>query len=217
MLRSAQRKTFLLITVTVIMLACVPTLAPASTPIPTFDPNSIARSIEETMNAAAAQTQVFITPSATATFTPTSTKTPSITPSPTNTFIFIYSTPTKLATPTFSTSQPGQTDYACVMIAQTPEDNSLIGAGVFFSIRWQVKNTGLAVWDSNNMDYRYKSGTKMHSKPAYDLYKDISPGDVADIIVDMTAPTTPGTYAATWKLRAGKTEFCTMTVAIVIK
>lgn len=217
MTRRTRRNTFLLITATAIMLACMPTLAPASTPIPTFDPNSINTRIVETANAAATQTHIYTTPSATPTFTSTPTKTPSITPSPTNTFLYIYSTPTATATPTFSTSQPGVTDYACILISQSPEDNSEIGAGAFFSVRWQVKNTGTATWKTNDVDYRYKSGTKMHQKPAYDLYKDVAPDEVADVIVDMTAPTSPGTYAATWKMRVGKKDYCTLTVTIIIK
>jgi hypothetical protein len=198
-----------------VMLACMPSLAPAPTPLPTFDPNALGTNIAETANAAASQTQVFITPSATPTFTPTVTRTPSDTPTPTPTFLFVL--PTIALTSTFVTGQPGATDYACTVLAQAPEDNSLIGPGALFSVRWQVKNTGAVAWDANSVDYRYKSGTKMHMKPMYDLYKSVMPGDVADIIVDMTSPANPDVYTTTWKMRVGKMEFCTLTLTINVK
>ena len=214
MIRRAHKKVFLLITAAAIMLACVPTFAPASTPIPTFDPNSVNTSIVQTANAAATQTMLYTTPSLTPTFTSTSTKTPSATPTPTNTFLYLVFSPTASITLTFT--KPPTIEYACELISQSPEDNSLVGAGAFFSVRWQVKNTGTAVWNANNIDYRYKSGTKMHKQDVFDLYKNIAFGEVADIIVDMTAPTKPGKYSTTWKLRVGKTEFCTLTLTINI-
>jgi hypothetical protein len=216
MIRRTQKHILFLVTAAAIVLACMPTLAPAPTPIPTFDPNSLGTFIAETANAAASQTQVFITPSATSTFTPTPTKTPSDTPTPTQTFIYVIST--KTTTPTVATGPAGgSADYACTILAQSPENNSILTTGSVFAVRWQVKNTGLVIWDSNNIDYRYKSGTKMHMKPAYDLYKNVPAGEVADIIVDMKAPATPDTYTTTWKLRMGKTEFCTMTLTIIVQ
>jgi hypothetical protein len=130
----------------------------------------------------------------------------------------LYLIPTIASTATFATGQTGGTiDYACQVLAQAPEDNSVLGAGSLFSVRWQVKNTGTTVWNANEIDYRYKSGTKMHLKPAYDLYKNVAVGEVADIIADMTAPTTPGIYLTTWRMRVGKKEFCTMTLTINVK
>lgn len=214
MIRRTPKNAILLIMATVIMLACVPTFAPAYTPIPTFDPNSINTSIVETVNAAVMQTGLFTTPTLTPTFTATPTKTPSETPTPTNTFLFILSSPT--ASKTITPTKQATTDYACTLVSQSPEDNSVVGAGAPFSVRWQVKNTGIALWDSNNVDYRYKSGTKMHQQAAYDLYKSIASSEVADIIVDMTAPTTSGKYSTAWVVRTGKREFCKLTLTIVV-
>lgn len=209
-------KTAFLFVIVVATLACMPTFAPAPTPLPTFDPNSLYTLIAETANAAATQTQMFITPSATPTFTPTATKTPSETPSPTPTFIFVLPTITPSSLP-FGSDKPASTDFACAVLAQAPQDNSLIAPGSLFSARWQVKNTGKVAWEANNVDYRYKSGTKLHVQPAYDLYKNVAPGDIADIIVDMKAPGDPGIYLTTWKMRSGKVEFCTMTLTINVK
>jgi len=215
MIRSARKKTIFLIATAIIMLACVPTLAPAPTPFPTFDPNSLGTFIVETANAAATQTELVITPSATPTFTHTPTKTPSDTPTPTATFLYLI--PTQAATVTLSNNQSANVNYACSVLAQSPADNSLIGPGSPFSVRWQVKNIGLVAWESSNIDYRYKSGAKMHVQPAYDLYKNAAIDDVVDIIVDMTAPTTPGSYTTSWRMRAGKQEFCPLSLTINVK
>lgn len=215
MRQSATRNLFLIAAATIVALACVPTLAPAPTPFPTFDETLLGTYIAETANAAATETQVFITPSATPTFTPTPTKTPSATPSPTPTFLYIVPSitmsPTVVAGPS-----PDSLDYVCVLLGQSPADNSLIPAGSPFSVRWQVKNTGQATWDLNNTDFRYKSGTKMHQQPGYDLYKNVGQNEVIDLIVDMTAPSTPGKYSTAWRLHVGKKEFCPVSVTVTV-
>lgn len=215
MIRRDPKKNIYLVLAAIILLACMPTLAPAPTPLPPFDPNALGTFIVETQNAAASQTQVFVTPSATLTFTPTPSRTPSDTPTPTPTFLYLIASITP--TVTFATGKPGTTDYACTILAQAPIDNSLIAPGSLFSVRWQVQNSGSVAWDHNSIDYRYKSGTKMHMKPAYDLYKSIEPGGVADLIVDMTAPATPGLYTTGWKLRVGKVEFCSLSLTVNVK
>ncbi len=215
MIRRAQKNVIFLLVATAIILACVPTLAPASTPIPTFDPNSISTSIVETVNAAATQTGLFTTPTSTPTFTFTPTRTPSETPTPTNTFVFILFSPTASNTIT-PTKQPAG-NYECTLVSQSPEDNSIIGTNALFSMHWQVKNTGTLVWDSNNADYHYKSGAKLHKQPAYDLPKDVPPDKGIDIVVDMAAPAAIGKYSTTWAIGIGKKEFCKVSLTIKVK
>ncbi len=209
-------KTAVLFLLALTALACVPTFAPAPTPLPTFDPNSLYTEIAQTANAAATQTQMFITPSATPTFTPPPTKTPSETPTPSPTFIFILPTATPSEQP-FGVNKPAGTDYACTLLAQSPQDNSLIPAGSLFSVRWQVQNTGKLAWEGQNVDFLYASGTKMHMQPAYDLYKNVAPGEIVDLIVDMKAPGDPGLYTTKWRLRSGKTYFCSVSVTVNVK
>jgi hypothetical protein len=142
------------------------------------------------------------------------TKTPSETPTPTNTFLYVLYSPT--ASKTFTPTKQPTDDYACALMSQTPEDNSQIGAGTPFSVRWQVKNIGTITWDSGNVDYRYKNGAKMYNQLAYDLNKSIPTGEVADIVVDMTAPAKPGKYETIWVMRFGKREFCKLTLTIKV-
>lgn len=198
---------------TVLVLACAtPALAPASAPIPTFDPNSIDLAIAQTANAAATQTAQMLPPTLTSTVTPIPTNTNTETPTPT--FLFILATPTvPSATPTLGTPD---LDFACRIDAQTPPNNSGVTKGADFEARWQVTNIGKKVWSSDNVDYRYTSGDKFHKAAIYDLNNSISPGGTTEIIVAMTAPADPGTYTTTWKITSGKTRFCTMNLTIVV-
>ncbi len=221
MLRRNQRTVFLVIT-TLIMLACVPSLSPAAPQLPTYDPNSIYTSIAETAGAAASQTAVFIPPTLTPTVTSLPTRTPTITPTSTPTFIFLLESPTSIgggSTPGASgTSTGSDKEYACELVSQSPEDNSKIAPGTDFEVRWQVRNIGTKTWASANIDYRYASGAKLHvDSGIYDLYKDIAPGDMADIIVRMRAPGDKDSYTTVWQIRIGKTEFCKLTLTINVK
>lgn len=191
-------------------LACAPALTPSVSP--TLDPASINTVIAETAAAAATQTAFVLPPTLTPTLTPPPTNTPTITPTATATFIFRIFTPT-VPTPT----PPPTADFACEIVSQFPPNEVIFGPGADFDTRWQVINTGREVWDRNSTDYRYVSGDKLHKHPLYDLSKTISPGGMADIIVDMVAPSAAGTYSTTWRIRVGKTEFCTMKLTIVVK
>jgi hypothetical protein len=207
---------------TATLLACViPGLAPVSAPIPTFDPNSINTSIAATAGAAASQTAAFLPLTLTPTVTSLPTQTASITPTPTATFVFQINTPagqdSTPGTPTSGTAEAAK-EYACELVTQAPEDNSTLAPRIDFEVRWQVKNTGTLTWDSNNIDYRYASGDKLHtSSGIYDMYKNIPPQEMADIIVKMRSPGDPGTYSTVWKIRIGKTEFCKLSLTIVVK
>ncbi len=194
-------------------LACAPAFAPAFTPVPTFDVNSVGTAIVETANAAATQTQFFITPTATPTFTLTPTKTPTETITPSPTFIFILNSPTPSATP-LPAGSTRNTPYACELVSQTPEDNSIMLRGAPFSMSWVIRNVGTTNWVNGSIDYLYKSGDKLHLQAAYDLRQDVSMKGVVEIKVGMAAPNEPGTYQTTWTLRAGKREFCRLTLTI---
>ena len=199
-----------LVFLTVLMLACAPLATPYAPP--TFDLLQVNTIIAETAGAAATQTFVLLP---TVTITPTFTRVPSETPSPTNTIIFSFATstpiPSETPVPTKS-SDP----YACVVLSQTPADGTSFVPGLAFQARWQVKNIGLEVWGVNTADYRYVGGDKFHKAPVYDMPTSVPPGEKADITVEMWAPMDPGNYTTTWKIKVGKTEFCTMKLNITV-
>lgn len=198
-----------------VVLACaVPAFGPAPTsvPVPAFDPNAINTVIALTANSAATQTAQMLPPTWTPTFTPSPTATVTDTPSPT--FIFL------LATPTVPSNTPvvqrSDLDYDCRVDSQTPADNSVFARGADFETRWTVKNIGQKAWSSESADYRYVNGDKLHKTAVYDLDHSIPPDGGTEIVVAMRAPSEPGTYKTTWKIKTGKTEFCTMRLTILV-
>jgi len=193
----------------ILLLAC----APFATPIapPTIDLLSIDTSIAQTAGAAATQTFILLpTLTITPTFTPVSTEIPSSTP----TFIFILPTSTvPSSTPTLGlSSEP----YNCLVLSQSPADDASFAAGINFQARWQVRNIGTQTWGVNSADIRYSSGTKFHRTPILDMNKAVPSGEEIDIFVEMWAPVDPGTYTTTWKIKVGKTEFCSMKLKIIV-
>ncbi|MBI2331088.1 MAG: hypothetical protein HYU84_02755, partial [Chloroflexi bacterium] len=84
-----NHRTILTVIATILILACMPTLGPATTPIPTFDANAPLTAIVLTAGAAATQTALNAPPTATPTVP---THTPFPTPTATATFLFFVPT-----------------------------------------------------------------------------------------------------------------------------
>jgi len=194
-------------------------VSPATTPLPGL----IETSIVQTVAAAQTQTALFLPlPTLTPTETPLPTNTLTETPTPTATIVFIFptSTRTRTATPTDDgTSDDGLSDedLACRLISRNPVNNQVFNPKTDFDARWVIENTGRRTWSSDNVDYIYYSGTKMHKEPAYDLSQNVAQGDSVTIIVDMVAPKKEGNYSTTWILKIASIEFCKIQLSIVVK
>lgn len=168
--------------------------------------------IVKTADAAFTQTARAISPTATFSQTPPPTKTSTVTPTPTATVIF--STWTPIAPPTEPVIMTGD-DYACTIASSSPGGS--IAPRTDFDAKWVVYNTGKKSWDRNNTDYYYSSGARMHKKAAYDLPKNVDPGEKVSLVVDMIAPKNTGEYRVVWRLRVGKTQFCNMELNVTVK
>jgi hypothetical protein len=195
-----------------VMLACAPALVPAS--VPTFDPNTIKTSIVQTADAAATQTALIAPLLSTSTGTTQPTPTASITPTATVTFIFILFTPTVPS----NTPEPQMSDepFSCQVLSKNPPDDFHVAPNKDFDMSWHVMNNGTNAWDSNNTDYRFRSGNKLHKAAAYDLETTVPSGGQVDLKVAMKAPQAGGTYSTTWMIRIGQTEFCRMGITILV-
>lgn len=206
-----------LLAIAVLMLACVlPSLAPTPAPLPTFDPNSLYTAIVETANAAATQTALKLPPTYTPTVTIAPTKTPTVTPSPTATFYFVVATIT--VPPTQIPLGVSEQRYDCQIISQTPANNSVIAKSSVFEARWVVANIGKSGWDSNNADYHYTGGSRLHQGGIVrDLESSVSPGNTIELVISMQSPAEAGTYSTSWKLNVGKNEFCPLDLTIVVE
>ncbi|MFN3490668.1 MAG: NBR1-Ig-like domain-containing protein [Anaerolineales bacterium] len=206
-----RKKTLTILFSLALTLACVPTLPTTSAPIPTFDLNAPLTAIVLTANAAAAQTQQFAPPTLTATATPTRTPLPTETITPT----FVFFLPTSTVPPTQIPAGSSGKDLDCQIISQDPPENALITMQSQFTAKWIVANVGLKTWPSDNTDYRYFSGDKLHLQPIYDFEKNIAAGDRVELTVAMQAPSQPGVYSTIWRITIGQESFCNMKITII--
>ncbi len=153
------------------------------------------------------------TPEPTYTAAPTETPLPSFTPAPptltpTNTLIPWTNTPAATSTPA----------YQCKIDEQGPGfgDDFLVNAP--FDGRWKVTNTSSTTWKANETDFKYLSGTKFQDNvDALDLTADVAKDGSYTVIIDMTAPTTPGRYSATWGFVQGGSVVCLVGLTIDVK
>jgi len=137
--------------------------------------------------------------------------------SPTPSIPTLTNTPT-VVTPTVRPSSTATAaPFACQITKQVPENGKTFKPDADFDAVWTVKNIGTAIWDENEVDYKYESGDKFHQNEIYDLQKSVKPGESIDLIVDMRAPDEEGDYDTTWVLRRGSHTLCTLKVEIEVK
>ncbi len=197
-----------------VVLACAPALpsAPASETLPTFDPNSLQTAIVQTAAAAATQTAFMASP----TPTPTSSPPPPHTPTETATPTFLFLLPTLTFTITPVTIVPSNAEFACQIVSQTPSNDSRVNRNETFDVTWRVVNVGTRNWDRGSTDFLYVSGARMHLQPLYDFEVSVAKLASVELTVSMQAPSEPGNYTTTWRIRYGNTTFCPMTLDIIV-
>ncbi|MBE0682789.1 MAG: hypothetical protein IH589_12840 [Anaerolineales bacterium] len=116
------------------------------------------------------------------TVTPTVTGTP---PTP---------TPTKSVTPV-----PSACDRAQFIADVTVPDGTSFAPGIGFSKTWRLKNIGTCTW--TNYSLIFDSGEKMGGPDSALIPTSVAPGQTVDITIQLTSPTTAGTYRGYWKLK----------------
>jgi len=83
----------------------------------------------------------------------------------------------------------------------TVEDGTEMIPGETFTKTWQVRNEGLCTWTSG-YELVFDTGDIMDgpsSKPLTSF--SVPTGDILDVAVELTAPSTPGTYRGVWQIR----------------
>jgi len=114
------------------------------------------------------------------------------------------------------TDAPDPCLYAA-MVSETIPDNTKYSAGATFTKSWTLKNTGTCDW---NTDYRlsYKSGKQMAAVDYVKISAETDFGETIKISVDMTAPSTAGTYKGIWQMETNKgVKFGQVWVQIVVE
>jgi uncharacterized protein YkwD len=90
------------------------------------------------------------------------------------------------------TNAPGCTNSAAFVTDVTIPDNTVVDAGKPFTKTWRISNTGTCIWAGDYV-LKYYSQDRMGAPNSVPL--DITyPGQIADISVELTAPSNPGTY-----------------------
>jgi hypothetical protein len=194
-----------------------PTAAASPTAVPSVDPLIIASTVSAARTESVATAYAQLTEAVTATPLPSdtvqATETPTFTPVP----------PTPTASRTLApfwtaTVLATQGAFQCSITSQSPKSGESLTAGSDFDLAVTLKNTGTEKWSTDNIDFRYLSGTKFQKKVnAIDLPSNVDTGDSIDLVVDMVAGTDTGTHEASWGLVNGSTTFCTVNISVKVK
>ena len=174
---------------TLILLMAALLLTACNTPAaePTLDNASIiATSIQQTMQSVQGTQAAQATPTTGATAT-----SPVIgTGAPT---IAIVSPPTAIPSP-MSTNC-----LVAGLVSETIPDNSLVPKGVKFTKTWRVINGGTCAW-STAYKFVFVSGYDLGATKEIKIPENVPPGGITNISLEMTAPTSDGTYIGNWML-----------------
>lgn len=103
-------------------------------------------------------------------------------------------------TPTVTgTIQPNACDRAQFIADVTVKDGTAFAPGIGFSKTWRLKNIGTCTW--TNYSIMFDTGEKMGGPDSALIPTTVAPGQTVDITLNLTSPTTAGTYRGYWKLK----------------
>lgn len=124
---------------------------------------------------------------------------PGQTPQPTSTST--GEPPVDIPTPT-PTAPPstGCIDRFTFVQDVTVPDNTRVSPGTSFVKTWRVRNAGTCTW---NADYAlvFVRDNRLGGPLSVAVPHRVEPGEAVDLSVNLVAPTTPGTYRGTWRMR----------------
>lgn len=101
----------------------------------------------------------------------------------------------------------------------TIPDNAVLQPGVNFEKVWRVQNTGSCTWDEG-YTLAFVAGDQALDPENYVIESSedfVAGGETADIGVNLTAPTTPGVYSATWRMQTDNGVFFGTMLTVVIE
>ncbi len=102
-----------------------------------------------------------------------------------------------------ATKQPEDQCLWATFISETIPDGTDFSTGESFTKTWTLRNDGYCDW---NDEYHliFKSGTQMDGPDDYVFGIEIDPGEEITLSLDLTAPSTAGTYTGYWQLETNK-------------
>ncbi len=185
---------------------------------PTPDANAIFTAAAETVAAQLSQTAA-AKPTNTNTVQPTSTNT--IVPTRSNQTITLPALPGPGSTlpglstaqiPALSTAtrQPVSTGDKCEWQRNDPADGAVFNPKDSFDLVYSLKNTGTSTW-TTSYKLRYYVGDYFTDAREFNLKETVAPGQIGRAVADATAPSTAGTYKATFVLTNDQgVNFCVL-------
>ena len=130
---------------------------------------------------------------------PSHTPTPTATPSPTETSTPAPSdTPATPLAPTTG-SLPESSCYSLAFVADvTIPDNTNMTPGQKFTKTWRVRNNGSCTWEAG-LKFNFTGGEGMGGT-SVTLQSVVKIGEETELSVQLTAPSTNGTYRGNWRM-----------------
>lgn len=184
-----SKKAYGIIGVTVCLFLLVACSSPTPSSTPTIDLNPFRTEVAATVLAEVTQNAV-LAPTTQVPPTATITESPSATPT-----AEISSTETVTATQVVATAT-GSLNLA-QWVSQSIPDDTEFSPGEAFTMTWRVRNAGTTTWTPEYM-LRFFAGNRFGAPEEVPLGQEVLPGGTVEISLDMTAPSTPGTYRSDW-------------------
>ena len=200
-----RNKFLLVLSASLLVLLALAACLPGLQAEPTLSPDLIgtlsAQTVEVRLTQIAQQTPAAPATQEPAAATPTVqvvTPTPSI---PTNTPV----PPTPTSIPTATQIPPTPTASIPCNAARfvkdvTVDDGTTFKPGQTFTKTWRMKNEGSCLWTA---DYAvvFVSGNSMSGPSSSKINATVKPGEMIDLSVNLTAPSSTGDYTGNWSLR----------------
>jgi hypothetical protein len=103
-------------------------------------------------------------------------------------------------------------------VSVSPEKTQTFAPYEHFDALWAVNNTSDQSWGDEAVDYEWIGGYELHTYDhIYDIPHTVEPDETIEIIVDMLAPGTAGTYKTQWALVKGRIILCLLPLTVNVK
>jgi hypothetical protein len=103
-------------------------------------------------------------------------------------------------TPTNTAIPPSSCDRAQFVADVTVPDGTVMLPGKAFTKTWRLKNIGQCTWSTAYQMF-FVSGSQMGGPNSLAFAKEVLPGQTWDFSVNLTAPTTAGSYRGYWMFK----------------
>jgi hypothetical protein len=104
----------------------------------------------------------------------------------------------------------------CVVKSAYPTASVTISPGASFPVRWTILNTGGETW-TTAYSLAYSSGARFGNQKTQNLPFSTIPNADITVAMDLTAPSTAGTYNAVWTILNGFQPVCVMGLSVIVK